>query len=177
MNQEALITVLIIFLARCTDVTMSVFRILMLVKGRKIMAAGLGFFEVMVYILVMNAIMGGGRSLSLPELLAYCSGFAAGNIVGSYLESWLTSGYIMIEIIMTGDAAGKQLADRLHKEGFGATVLNGEGLNGPHLVFNVICRRGDAAYVNKIAREAGGFVFITDLKRVSGGYFRKIKHK
>ena len=163
--------VVLIFLARCTDVTMGVFRILMLVKGRKLLAAGLGFFEVMIFLLVINAIMGGGRSLSGPEMLAYCGGFAAGNLVGSHLEGVLTNTYVLVEIIMHKSEAADHLGERLRQGGFGATVLAGEGRDGASLVFKIVCFRKEAPRISAIAKDLGSFAFVSDIKGVSGGHF------
>lgn len=165
------LTLLFIFLARCTDVAMGVFRILMVVKGRKILAAGLGFFEVMVFITVMNVIMGGGKSLSFPEMIAYCGGFATGNIVGSFLESKLMDAYVIAEIIAEKNDRSDELVAKLRESGFGTTVIMAEGRSGPRLVIKVICARKHAGRVSDISDEFGGFLYIADIKGVSGGYF------
>ncbi len=164
-------TLLLIFLARCTDVTLGVFRILMVVKGRKLVAAGLGFFEVMVFISVMNAVLGGGKSLSIYELLAYCSGFAAGNIVGSFLESKLTDAYVIAELIAEQNDRSDDLIAKLRETGFGTTVIHAEGRSGARLVIKVICSRKHSPKVKKIADDHGAFLYIADIKGVSGGYF------
>ncbi len=165
------LTLIIIFLARCTDVTIGVFRILMVVKGRKILAAILGFFEVMVFISVMNIIMGGGKSLSVPELLAYCGGFAAGNILGSFLESKLMNAYVMAEIIAEENERSDDLVASLRAAGFGTTVLVGVGRAGPRLVIKVVCSRKHVKRVQDIARTFSAFLYIADIKGVSGGFF------
>jgi uncharacterized protein YebE (UPF0316 family) len=165
------LTVGIIFLARCTDVTMGVFRILMVVKGRKILAAGLGFFEVMVFISVMNVIMGGGKSLSFPELIAYCAGFACGNIVGSFLEGRLMDAYVIAEMIAEQNDRSDELLAKLRDAGFGTTLIRGEGRSGPRLVIKVVCSRKHVKRVSDIAMEFGSFLYTTDIKGVSGGYF------
>jgi len=164
-------TILIIFLARCTDVTMGVFRILMVVKGRKIIAAVLGFFEVMVFISVMNIIMGGGKSLSFPELLAYCSGYATGNILGSYLEGKLMDAYVMAEMIAEQNDESDNLIASLREAGFGTTVVMGVGRSGPRLVIKVVCSRKQIKRVSDIAEKYGSFLYISDIKGVSGGFF------
>jgi uncharacterized protein YebE (UPF0316 family) len=171
MSLETLGVAGLIFLARCADVTMGVFRILMLVKGRKILAAGLGFFEVMVFLMVMNAILGGGKSLSAVEVLAYCGGFATGNFIGSHLEGVLTNSYVLVEIITPKHASSEHLAERLRQEGFGATVLTGEGKDGPSLVFKLICFRKEVPRVGAIAKDLGCFSFVSDIKGISGGHF------
>ena len=164
-------TLVFIFLARCTDVTMGVFRILMVVKGRKIIAACLGFFEVMVFLTVMNVIMGGGRSLGVFELIAYCGGFAAGNIVGSFLESKLMDAYVMAEIIAEKNETSDNLIQSLREAGFGTTVLMGEGRSGPRLVIKVVCSRKHVKKVSRISEQFGAFLYTSDIKGVSGGYF------
>ncbi len=165
------LTLLIIFLARCTDVTVGVFRILMVVKGRKILAACLGFFEVMVFISVMNIIMGGGKSLGFFELLAYCGGFATGNILGSYLESKLMNAYVMAEIIAEENEHSEELVAKLRESGFGTTVLVGTGRSGTRLVIKVVCSRKHIKRVSDFAERAGAFLYIADIKGVSGGFF------
>lgn len=165
------LTVVFIFLARCTDVTIGVFRILMVVKGRKLLAAGLGFFEVMVFITVMNTIMGGGKSLGFYELLAYCGGFATGNILGSFLEGKLMNAYVMAEIIAEKDGTSDELLMSLRSGGFGTTVLMGEGRSGPRLVIKVVCSRKHVQRVKDISDKFGAFLYTSDIKGVSGGYF------
>lgn len=171
MESGSIWIVLIIFLARCTDVTMGVFRILMVVKGRKILAAVLGFFEVMVFISTMNIIMGGGKSLSFPEMLGYCGGFAAGNVIGSFLESKIMDAYILAEIIAEKNEKSETLIQRLREAGFGTTVIMADGRSGPRLVIKVICSRKHSKRVNDISDEFGGFLFTSDIRGVSGGYF------
>lgn len=165
------LTLLFIFLARCTDVALGVFRILMVVKGRKVVAACLGFFEVMVFITVMNTIMGGGKSLTFPELLAYCGGFATGNIIGSYLENKLMDAYVLAEIIAEKTDRSDELIAKLREAGFGTTVVTGEGRSGPRLVIKVICARKHSQRVRDISDEFGSFLYMSDIKGVSGGYF------
>jgi uncharacterized protein YebE (UPF0316 family) len=171
MDMAFWLTLLLIFFARCTDVTIGVFRILMVVKGRKIIAAGLGFFEVMVFISVMNIIMGGGKSLSTPELFAYCGGFAAGNILGSYLETLLMNAYVMAEIIAEKNERSDDLIASLREAGFGTTVLVGVGRAGERLVIKVVCSRKHVMRVQDIARQFDAFLYIADIKGVSGGFF------
>ncbi len=171
------LTLLVIFLARCTDVAMGVFRILLVVKGRKILAACLGFFEVMVFISVMNIIMGGGKSLTIPELLAYCGGFATGNIVGSFLENKLMDSYIIAEIIAEQNERSEELITQLRAAGLGTTVIHGEGRSGPRLVIKVICSRKHTDKVKEISDTHGGFLYFSDVKAVSGGYFTGVKRK
>ena len=73
----------LIFAARVIDVSFATIRILLVVRGQRLQAAALGFFEVIVYILALNSVV---QHLNNPlNLLAYALGFATGNYVGSYV--------------------------------------------------------------------------------------------
>ena len=91
---------LMIFCARVMDVSCNTIRILFLVKGQRFIAACIGFVEVLIYMAVLGFILGGGKSLSVLELLFYCGGFATGNYVGSWLEEKLMNTFILVEVIL-----------------------------------------------------------------------------
>ena len=177
MTLEAAGIVAIIFLARCTDVTLGVFRILMLVQGKRFLAAVLGFFEVMVFLLIMSIVLGGGKTLSILEVVAYCGGFATGNILGSYLENRLMDSYSMVEIIAELNERSEKMIAELRASGFGLTVIRGEGRSGVRLVIKVICSRKQINNARRISGEYGGFFFMSDVRAVSGGYFVNVKRK
>lgn len=81
---------LFIFLARVVDVSLATMRTLMLVRGKGLIAACIGFFEVMIYITALNKVVSG---LDNPaNLVVYALGFATGNFMGSYIEEKLAIG-------------------------------------------------------------------------------------
>ena len=81
---------LFIFFARVVDVTCSTIRTLMVVQGRKLHAAIIGFFEVTVYITALGKVV---DSLDNPmNLLVYGLGFACGNYVGIMVENRIALG-------------------------------------------------------------------------------------
>ena len=92
---------LLIFGARILDVSCNTIRILFLVKGQRFVAACIGFVEVMIYMMVLCFILGGGKRLSVWELLFYCGGFATGNYMESCLKKRLINTFILIEAILT----------------------------------------------------------------------------
>ena len=162
----------LIFFARITDVSCSIVRILFLVKGQRFLAACIGFFEVMIYVLVLGHILGNGDSLTILELVFYCGGFAAGNYIGAWLEEYLLNTYVLVEVIMDDEPGARTVIDAFRASGVGATVINGMGLSGPKLVVKIFCRRHDVITVQNFF---GGqsFVTISDVKRCIGGWFPK----
>ncbi|SMG42470.1 DUF2179 domain-containing protein [Dethiosulfovibrio salsuginis] len=167
----SLISMLLIFCARVTDVSLGTFRILQLVRGRRMAAALIGFFEVMLYMVVLGHILGGGRVLRPLELIAYCLGYATGNYVGSYLEDRLMKGYTLVEAMAPCDEHSLEVIKKLREGGFGTTVIQGEGKTGPRYVIKIICNRKDIPEINRILDNIA-FVSVFDVKSCFGGYFR-----
>lgn len=161
-----------IFFARIIDVSCNTVRLLFLVKGQRIIAACIGFFEVMVYMVVLGYILGGGKTLSWIELIFYCGGFSSGNLVGSWLEERLLNTFILVEVIMDDNEQARLSIDAVRCMGLGATVINGMGRNGPKLVVEIFCRRHDVRTVQELFDDQG-FVTVSDVKRCSGGWFPK----
>ena len=73
-----------IFFARIIDVSLGTVRMILTIRGERYIAAVIGFFEIMVYVVALGKVIG---SLDEPvKLILYCLGFASGVIVGSWLE-------------------------------------------------------------------------------------------
>ena len=159
-----------IFAARILDVSCGTIRILLLVKGRRLQAAFMGFCEVSVYMLVLGYILGGGGTLTLPQLLAYAAGYASGNYVGAMLEEKLMNSFVMLDIISEWKDETFRLIDTLRQEGFGATVLDGMGKNGMRLVIKVVCRRNDIPRLSAVIGK-DKCVFVSDVRSCWGGRF------
>ena len=118
---EAVLTGMLIFFARVTDVSLGTMRMLMLVKGRRLQAAAFGFFEAMIYVVALSRVV---TQLNRWEyVLVYALGFASGNFLGVFLEERMALGYAGVEIIVRSESDA--LVQKLREEGFGVTV--GEG--------------------------------------------------
>lgn len=160
----------LIFGARVLDVSCGTFRILLLVRGKKLTASLLGFVEVGLYMTIL-AIVLGGKSLEIPQLIAYCAGFATGNYVGIFLEERLLRRFVLLEIIADVSEESYALIRRLREEGFGTTVLIGQGKGGVRHIIKVICPAREVGAVQALIGPKF-FCFISDVKGVWGGYFR-----
>ena len=164
----------IIFLARVVDVTLSTIRTLMVVQGRKGFAALIGFFEVGIYITVLGQVV---RSLDNPfNLLAYCLGFAAGNYVGITIENKIALGNLSVQIMLKS-AENKELVDTLRVNGYGVTIIQGEGINGPKEVLTIILNRKNLNGLKKLVYdfEENAFMTVSSINPISGGYFASVK--
>lgn len=165
---------LLIFLARVTDVTLSTIRTLMVVQGRKMQAALIGFFEVGIYVTALSKVV---NSLDNPlNLLAYCLGFATGNYVGITIENKIALGNLSAQIILKS-SDNTELIKSLRENGFGVTIIVGQGIEGPRDVLNVALNRKDLNKLKKIvyAMNKDAFITVSSINPISGGYFASVK--
>ncbi|MCB0751207.1 MAG: hypothetical protein KDC52_07020, partial [Ignavibacteriae bacterium] len=81
---ENILGALLIMVLRMADVSLGTFRTIMVVQGKKYLAASIGFFEVLIWIFAMRYIF---QNLdNTYNMLGYAVGFSLGNILGISLE-------------------------------------------------------------------------------------------
>ncbi len=166
-----LVTILI-FLSRVVDVTLMTFRTLMVVQGRKVPAAILGFFEVGVYVIALGKVVG---SLDhLPHLISYCLGFAAGNYVGIQLENRLALGMLSAKITVKGDSSPEMISD-LRDHGFGVTEIDARGKDGPRKMLSMVFNRKDLRNLEEIVKsyDNSAFMVVNSASPITGGFIRR----
>ncbi|MCK9444699.1 MAG: DUF5698 domain-containing protein [Tissierellaceae bacterium] len=171
---ELLFGYLFIFFARVTDVSLATVRMLMVVQGRKLQAALIGFFEVAIYITALGKVV---NSLSNPmNLLSYALGFACGNYLGIIIENKIALGNLAAQIILK-ISDNESLIKILRENGFGVTVIEGQGLEGTREILNVIINRKDLINLKKIVYEfdKNAFITVNNINPISGGYFSPIR--
>jgi len=147
----------IIFLSRVLDVAMGTYRVQMIVRRKKLIAGVLGFFEVMIFILIVSKVIQDiGNWLNV---IAYCGGFAIGNIVGIFISERISKEIISVGII--SKSKWQEIENRLRDEGFGVTRNVGYGKDGEVQVLRVICERNYFPKVKDISLEYDRKAFIT----------------
>lgn len=164
-----------IFFARILDVSLSTVRILMLTRGKRLLAALLGFFEVTIYITALSQVVG---NLDNPwKILAYALGFSCGTLVGGFLEEKLAVGYTFVELVPKHHAS--ELITALREENFGVTVLEGEGRTGTRYILNIILRRKYLPRLRAVIDlvDPDAFYTILDARGTKGGYIQGVKKK
>jgi len=168
-----IVQALFIFFARIADVSMGTLRMILLVKGQRKIAAVLGFFEVMIYLIVLGKVVG---NIDKPFLIiVYCLGYASGNYVGSKLEEKLSIGRLLVQIIVKEIKCG--IVDALRDAGFGVTIFEGEGMDGNSYMLNVITERKKVRALKDIISklDCGAFLTTMDVRSSLGGYFQPKK--
>lgn len=138
---------LLIFLARVGDVSLGTVRVVFVARGYRTLAPLIGFFEILIWIVVIGQVM---KNLSNAACyVAYAGGFATGNYVGMWLAEKLSLGTVMVRIVTQKDAAS--LIGALRAADYGVTSLDAEGANGRvKVIFSIIPRRQIAHIIEKI---------------------------
>jgi len=159
---------LLIFLARICDVTIGTARVIFVTRGYKYLAAVAGFFEVLIWIIVIGQVM---RNLANPVCyVAYAAGFATGNYVGIRLAEKMSLGFVLIRVLFNQDI--HQLITSIRNAGYGVTCFDGQGAHGPvKEIFTVVSRRQVKDFLEIIkAFEPNAFYLIEEIGTVSKDY-------
>lgn len=160
---------LLIFCARLFDVSMGTTRIILIGRGRKYIAAMIGFFEVLIWLLAVAQVM---RNLTnAMTYIAYGAGFATGTIIGVTLEEKLAVGKIMLRVISNNPT--QALAQALQQQGFGFVQIQGQGVDGAvHILESIINRQALPAVREIVERlHPGAFFWIEDIRSARRGIF------
>jgi uncharacterized protein YebE (UPF0316 family) len=159
---------LVIFVLRIFDVSFATMRVLLAVRGQKVLAPLLGFFEVTIWIFAVgNAI----RHLESPlHVLGYAGGFVTGTMVGMWIEEKLAMGLATMRIISR--RAGVELAEALRALGCGVTEFSGYGREGRvEVVYTVVQRRRIAAVLQEVDRwDPDAFVTVEEPRSIRRGW-------
>ncbi|MGI6667175.1 MAG: DUF2179 domain-containing protein [Bacillota bacterium] len=171
-----LLEYLFIFLARICDVSLATVRMLLVLRGRKYPAAGIGLLEASIYVGALSRVM---KNLDDPlKILAYGLGFASGIIIGSVIEEKLAIGHVALQVI-PAEGMAEELLSVLRTAGYGVTVLEGRGMTGPKEVLLVSTDRKTLPRLSSIIEEFApeSFVTVLETRNVQGGIFpyRRLK--
>ncbi|MBN1619946.1 DUF2179 domain-containing protein [candidate division WOR-3 bacterium] len=162
---------LLIMIARIIDVSIGTVRIIFVARGRATIAAVLGFFEVVIWIIAISQVLANLTNFSC--YLGYGLGFAIGNILGIKIEKKIAFGLQMITIVTVNKL--DILPMLLRDEGYGVTTVNGKGAKGDVKIIYAVVERKDVqnvlATVN--STEPGSFVTVEDMVSLHRGYIKE----
>ncbi len=158
----------LIFFLRVVGVALGTVRVLLMNRGLELWSAALGFFEVLVYVVAIGAVV---QDLTdVPVLLSYCLGFSVGTIVGIRIERRMALGYVGVRAISVDRA--REIADALRAAGFGATLSWGEGRDGRVGIVQTVVARKHAeratAVIHAVDPEA--FLVVDEARAVTRGW-------
>jgi uncharacterized protein YebE (UPF0316 family) len=148
---------LLIFGCRIVDVSCDTLRVLFAIRGKRGVAAALGFVQALVWIFAVgNAV----KHLDSPlHILGYAGGYATGTFVGITIERMLAYGLAQLRIVSAH--GGVEIAEALRDCGFGVTEFAGFGRQGSVEVVSTIVQRSHVAEVMRIVDRYDASAFVT----------------
>jgi uncharacterized protein YebE (UPF0316 family) len=160
---------LIIFFSRVCDVSLGTIRHVFISKGFKKIVPVLGFFEVLIWIVVVAQVMKNLNNIAC--YLAWAGGFATGTYVGLRIEERLALGMQVIRIITNQNCDA--LIAAFKKESHGITVVDAQGAVGPVKMIFTIIQRKNVQTVVKLIRvyNPTAFYSIEDIRNTNQGVF------
>jgi len=174
-NLHPYLWALFIFVARVIDIALATYRVQMIVSRKKVLAGIIGFIEVFIFIIIVSKVI---QDIgNWMNVLAYCAGFAVGNILGITITEKTSHDMISVGIISKGH--WPEIEQRLREEGFGVTRNLSYGLQGELQVLRIITSRSLFPKIRDITLEYDRKAFITSyiIMGKSGGYMYNVKSK
>ena len=162
-----------IFLARLLDVSLATFRTMVLVKGQKILPAILGFFEVLVWLMVVEeTLKTDTNNLWVP--VSYAAGYAIGSLIGTWFSNKFLKSMCAVQVVT--DKNNTKLINAIKKAGYGISIINlkkDEETPKKEMLFievNNSSVKKLKELINKHDKNA--FVVVSDSKFVINGYIK-----
>jgi len=123
---------------RIIDVSIGTIRMILVIRGRRLSAAILGFFEVIVWLTAITGIL--SHITDWINVVAYGVGFALGNVVGIFIEAKMAVGQQALRFISPD--LGERITRVLRAKNFRVTEVVASGREGPvGLGFVIVSRR------------------------------------
>ncbi|WP_052137670.1 DUF2179 domain-containing protein [Campylobacter sputorum] len=148
---------ILICLARIIDVTLGTVRIILVSKGKKIIAPILGFFEILIWLIAITQVM--AHLDGWQNYIAYALGFALGNLFGILLEEKLALGHVVVRIIPKIKAVN--LAKMLRNSGYSVSMINANGNEGDINILFVVIKRCEIDNILPLIKENNPWAFYT----------------
>lgn len=120
------LSALVIFVLRLIDQALTTIRGLVVSK-KPFLGAFIGLVESAIWIIVVSKVI---NDIDEPLLIfGYALGFAAGTVLGSYIERFIGIGSTVVRVF--SPANSPSVANALRDKNFMVTVINGQGRDGP----------------------------------------------
>jgi len=154
---ELIFSALIIFSLRLADQSLGTMRALLVSKNKPIYAALIGLVESAIWIVAISQVI---KDIDDPVLIgAYATGFAAGTILGTYIERIVGVGNIVVRVFTSSNSPS--VAETLRDNGHGVTVIDGEGKEGPVKIYLCVIPRRKLKSVLGMIEEINPNAYIT----------------
>lgn len=165
---------LFIFVGKIAEVAVSTVRLVLINRGERLKGSITGFFEVSLWLVVTGTVLVGFQE-DIFRCFVFALAFSLGNYVGSWIESKLAFGLCSIQVIVSKDENTDALVKELRDNGFGVTMMEGEGKSGRReiLMLHLKRKRIPAAISLVKSRLCNAVITVNDIRVINGGFIKK----
>ncbi len=162
-----------IFLAKLVEVSLSTVRIVLVGRGEKLKGTVIGFFEVLLWLVVTANVLSSVASDPF-KILVYCAGFSCGIYLGMVIEDKLAIGTACIQAVVLPDGKGN-LSQNLRQQGYGVTVMQGQGRDSVVEVLMIYVKRKSLPEATELIRShnPNALITINDVRSLRNGFMLK----
>ena len=170
---DLLILCIKIFCVRILDVSLGTVRMIVTVKGNKLVASLIGFVEVLIWFLIVKEALN-TEETSIFIALSYSLGYATGTFIGGILSEKFVSGTLSVQVVLSN--SDHSIIDKIRDEGFAVSVVNAKGIDEnieKYMLFMEIDKRklNKLKYLIK-SLDSKAFVVVNETKMVENGFFK-----
>jgi uncharacterized protein YebE (UPF0316 family) len=168
---NAIMMIAIILLVNVLYITLNTIRVILTLKGRRYIAAGIGAVEITIYTFGLGLVL---ENLDrIENLIAYAVGFGLGVIVGSMIEEKLALGYITVNVISSDPDI--EFTRKLREKGYGVTSWYAYGMDGDRLSMQILTPRKYELALYKTIKDLDpkAFIIAYEPKQIHGGFWVK----
>ncbi len=163
-----------IFLVRILDVSLGTVRMILLVKGKRLISSIVGFIEISIWFSVVREALNTSTS-NIWIIFAYAGGFAAGTYIGGFISDKFIKGTFGVQIITNKN---NKMLVKLRENGYAVSAVDVSGIDeksAKYMLFIEI----DKKHLNHLQNlvksiDKKAFIVVTETKYVQNGYFKQI---
>ncbi|WP_138417812.1 DUF2179 domain-containing protein [Aquibacillus sediminis] len=171
MLDNALTMIAIILTINIVYVSLSTIRMILTLKGKRYVAAGISMFEITIYTVGLGLVL--DNLDRIENLIAYAVGYGIGVVVGSKIEEKLALGYITVNVISSDP--GIEFTRKLRDKGYGVTSWYAYGMEGDRLAMQILTPRKYELKLYETIKEIDpkAFIIAYEPKQIRGGFWVK----
>lgn len=171
MLDNAYTMVAIIFIINIAYVSFFTIRMILTLKGRRLIAAFVGMIEIVIYVVGLGLVL--DNLNEIQNLIAYALGFGIGVIVGSVIEEKLALGYITVNVVSSNPDI--EFTRKLREKGYGVTSWFAYGMEGDRLSMQILTPRKYELRLYETIKNLDPKAFIISYEptQIHGGFWVK----
>src|SRR5699024_4173198 len=171
MLENAYMMVLIILVINIVYVSFFTVRMILMLKGRRYIAAFVSMFEIVVYGIGLGLVL--DNLNEIQNVIAYAAGYGIGVVVGSMIEEKLALGYITVNVVSSNPDLN--FTNRLREAGYGVTSWISSGRDGDRLSMQILTPRKYEVKLYETIKKIDDKAFIISFEptQINGGFWVK----